>query len=54
MTGEALNVALIVVLSMIGGWVLGGVVMWAIAELDERKWRKRMRDIMSERTVDRV
>lgn len=49
-----MNVALIVVVSMLAGWVLGGVIMWAIAEVDERKWRKRMRDIMSERTVDRV
>lgn len=54
MSQDAVNMALIVLLAMIGGWVLGGLVMWMIVEWDERKWRKRMRDIMSERVVDRV
>ena len=30
----------------------GGIIaltMWAIAEFDERKWRRRMHEIMSER-----
>ena len=48
MTGDILMVGLIILLSMIAGWVLIATVMWAIAEWDERKWRKRMGEIASE------
>lgn len=40
--------AVIVLLAMIAGWTLGGLVMWAIAEWDEHKWRKRMGEIARE------
>lgn len=42
-------------------WTLAGVItgmgiialtMWAVAELDDRKWRKRMNEIMRE-SIDR-
>lgn len=33
---------------MIVGFLLVAVTMWAIAEWDERKWRKRMNEIVEE------
>ena len=33
---------------MIVGFLLVAVTMWAIAEWDERKWRKRMNQIVQE------
>jgi len=38
---------------MIAGFLLVAVTMWAIAEWDERKWRKRMNEIVKE-GIDRV
>jgi len=38
---------------MIAGFFLVAVTMWAIAEWDERKWRKRMNEI-AEEGIDRV
>jgi len=40
--------AVVILLAMIAGWVLAAFVMWAIAEWDERKWRKRMDEIARE------
>jgi len=38
---------------MIVGFLLVAVTMWVIAEWDERKWRKRMNEIVQE-GIDRV
>ena len=38
---------------MVVGFFLVAVTMWAIAEWDERKWRKRMNEIVKE-GIDRV
>jgi hypothetical protein len=35
--------------SMIGGWILAAVVMYITAQIDERKWRKRAVGILAER-----
>jgi hypothetical protein len=34
--------------AMLAGFFLVGLTMWAIAEWDERKWRKRMGEIAAE------
>lgn len=48
MSSDVLMIGSVILLSMIAGWVLIGTVMWAIAEWDERKWRKRMGEIAAE------
>lgn len=48
MSEDVLMIGAVILLSMIAGWVLIATVMWAIAEWDERKWRKRMSEIASE------
>ena len=35
--------------SMIAGWVLAGVVMYVTAKIDERKWRRRAVDLLADR-----
>ena len=48
MSEDVAMTAAVILMSMIAGWLLAGIVMWAIAEWDERKWRKRMSEIASE------
>jgi hypothetical protein len=48
MSSDVMMIGTVILLSMIAGWVLIGTVMWAIAEWDERKWRKRMGEIAAE------
>lgn len=48
MSEDIAVIGVVILLSMIAGWVLMAAVMWAIAEWDERKWRKRMSEIASE------
>ena len=38
--------AAVILLAMIAGWLLAAIVMWAISEWDERKWRRRMGEVM--------
>lgn len=53
MSDYAVTVGLMIVVSMFAGWVLAALVMWMVAEWDERKWRKRMEEIQRE-GLDRV
>ena len=49
MSEEAAMLGVIVIGSMMGGWLLAGVVAYIIAQVDERKWRKRAVGILAER-----
>lgn len=53
MSDDIAMTAVVILGSMIAGWVLAGLVMRMIAEWDERKWRKRMEEISRE-GLDRV
>ena len=45
MSEDVAMTAVVILLAMIAGWLLAALVMWAISEWDERKWRRRMREI---------
>lgn len=45
MSEDVAMTAAVILLAMIAGWLLAALVMWAISEWDERKWRRRMREI---------
>lgn len=44
MSEEVAAFGVLILGSMIAGWVLAGVVMYVTAQIDERKWRRRMAD----------
>lgn len=44
MSQEAAFIGVLVLGSMMGGWLLAAVVAYIIAVVDERKWRSRMAD----------
>ena len=48
MSEEVAAAVAIALAGMIVGFFLVAVTMWAIAEWDERKWRKRMNKIVEE------
>ena len=53
MSDDVAGFFVVALLGMIAGFFLVAVTMWAIAEWDERKWRKRMNEIVEE-GIDRV
>lgn len=49
MSSEVATIGALILGSMIAGWILGAAILWAAAEIDERKWRRRAVDILSQR-----
>lgn len=44
MSEEMAALVVLILGSMVAGWVLAAVVAYVIALMDERKWRRRMAD----------
>lgn len=53
MSEDVAMTAIVILGSMLAGWVLAALVLWMGAEWEERKWRKRMGEIARE-GFDRV
>lgn len=49
MSEDVALIGVIILGSMIGGWVLAAVVMYITAQIDERKWRRRAVDLLADR-----
>ena len=44
-----LDVAMLLLLGVLSGWLVASIVMWATAELYERDWRKKFTERQDDR-----
>ena len=45
MSEQTIDLALVVLMAMVAGWLIIALTVWVISEIEERKWRRRLSKI---------